>query len=910
MKKILFIAIVFCLSIVSFYIIKNVKTNGIKIGKTIYVEKNAAYLESRFRWILNRLKDPETGKIPEGIRRKELEFAKTLPNDSEKGLKSSGTWVNRGPFNVGGRTRAMALDVERTSTILAGGVSGGMWRSTNSGQTWAKVTGDEQLHSVTCITQDTRAGKTNNWYYGTGEIYGNSAGESFTAFYFGDGIYKSSDNGMSWSPIEATLSNTPQIGTDFDLTWNIAINNAVDTADIIYAALKGKITRSTDGGETWTQVLGGGAVQSYFTDVKITSDGVVYAALSDEGDKKGIWRSANGIDWTNIMPSSFCSTYDRIVIGLNPSNENELYFFAVTPSCGQASYTFSNEYEYASLWKYTYETGDGAGTNGTWVNLTSNLPNNLESNFDNLNCQGSYNMVVSVQPGNNDVVILGGTNLYRSTDGFTSQNNTKQIGGYKPGTNFPDFKIYENHHPDQHVLAFLPSNSNVLFSATDGGVFKTSDCLAENVVWESLNQGYLTTQVYALSIDENNENDVIIAGFQDNGNFYVNSSDPTSSWVMPLNGDGSFSAISSDGGTYYMSIQNGKIFKMTLDNGGLPTAFARIDPIGGESYQFINPFVIDPNNDNVMYVSAGSKIWRNDSLTYIPLAGNYDSISTGWFKMGVVGNYNSTEISALAVSKNPANKLFYGTIARKVFRVDSANTGDPIHTRINDSIIFPNSNVSCIAVDPRDADKIMITYSNYNTYSLFYTENGGKWWNKVGGNLEYNIYGTGNGPSCRWASIIPVGDSTIYYVATSTGLYYTYHIQADSTEWTNVSSIGNVVTEMIKFRESDGLVVVGTHGGGIYSTKLSDNAINNQVSDNQYVNLFPNPANGVINLEFNATETPEKVLILDINGKVIKSILHISKIQKIDLMNIPQGVYFCISQFKTHKEINKFVILK
>ncbi|KKQ04690.1 MAG: BNR/Asp-box repeat domain protein, partial [Candidatus Moranbacteria bacterium GW2011_GWE2_36_40] len=83
----------------------------------------------------------------------------------------------------------MALDVENENTILAGGVSGGMWRSTNSGQTWAKVTGDEQLHSVTCITQDTRAGKTNNWYYGTGEIYGNSAGESFTAFYFGDGIY-------------------------------------------------------------------------------------------------------------------------------------------------------------------------------------------------------------------------------------------------------------------------------------------------------------------------------------------------------------------------------------------------------------------------------------------------------------------------------------------------------------------------------------------------------------------------------------------------------------------------------------------------------------------------------------------------------------------------------------------------
>lgn len=907
MKKAAVFTIIISIITIGTYFWKNTDKNTSSKGKTIFVAENAADIEARYLWNLNRLKDP-SGKIPEGIRKEELEFAKNLPNDAERSTGS--TWVNRGPFNVGGRTRAMALDVEDENIILAGGVSGGMWRTTNQGQTWTKTTTEDQLHSVTCIAQDKRTGKTNTWYYGTGEIYGNSAGESFTAFYFGDGMYKSIDNGQSWSPIASTVSNTPQLGNDFDMTWNIAVNNAVDTADVIYAALKYKVKRSYDAGETWTEVLGGGAIKSYFTDVAVTSDGVVYATLSYEGDDAGIWRSPDGENWTNIMPSSFCDTYYRIVIGINPSNENEVYFLANTPNCGQGCQAFFDNYEYSSLWKYTYESGNGADTNGTWVNLSSNIPNN-GTDFDNFYCQGSYDMVISVHPDNDSIIFIGGTNLYRSTDGFTSQNNTTQIGGYMPGTKLPDWHIYPNHHPDQHVVRFLPSNPNVLFSATDGGVFRTSDCMADSVVWEPLNHGYLTTQVYALSIDENNESDIITAGFQDNGNFFVNSPNPESSWVMPLNGDGSFSAISSDGQTYYMSIQNGKIFKMTLDNVGLPTAFARMDPIGGENYQFINPFAIDPNNDNIMYVADGNKIWRNDSLSYIPLANNYDSISMGWFKMGVAGAYNSVNITAVTVSKNPSDILFYGTSSKKVFRVENASSGDPVHTFINDSTIFPYSNVSCVAVDPRDANKIMITYSNYGTYSLFYTEDGGNWWNKVGGNLEANSFGSGTGPSCRWATIVPDGDGSIFYVATSIGLFYTTTIDGLNTVWTNVSTIGNVVVEMMKYRESDQLIAVGTHGNGVYTSKVLLTSNQKIGNNSNSILLFPNPAKDFLFIDFNKNEIPASITISDITGKLLISVnQNIEKKTKIDISNLPSGIYICNCEINGKNKINKFIVTK
>jgi len=603
-------------------------------------------------------------------------------------------------------------------------------------------------------------------------------------------------------------------------------------------------------------------------------------------------------------------------MAVNPSNENEVYFLGVTPNYGQQSTNFVGETEWNSLWKYTYIAGNGADTNGVWVNLSSSIPNNQISTFDNFYAQGSYDLTIAVKPDEPNVIFIGGTNLYRSTDGFTTPANVSQIGGYKIGTTFPDFKVYLNHHPDQHVLLFSPSNPNVLFNSNDGGVFKTLNCKNDTVAWTSLNNGYLTTQIYAIAIDENNENDKFLAGFQDNGNYFTNNSNQTSPWNMPLNGDGSFMSISNDGNTYYLSIQNGKVYKMTLDNDGNPTAFARIDPIGGNNYQFINPFELDPNNDNLMYVAAGKYLWRNDSLNYIPLAGNYDSISTGWFKMGASANYSTSNITSIAISKNPANIVYYGTTSKKVFKIENANTGDPIHTAINNTTFFPSGTVTCIALNPDDANKIMIVYSNYSIYSLFYSENGGTSWIKVAGNLEQNANGTGTGPSCRWASIMPRGDSTYYLVATSVGMFYTTSLIADSTVWTQAGSnvIGNVVCEMLKTRASDGLIAVGTHGNGAYSTTLLPVGIKNKSINKSEFNLFPNPASDKIYINGTVKENSDfKIKIFKSNGTLeteYNSKTNSSKIfeYSVSVENLANGIYYFIIEIEGNATAKKFII--
>jgi photosystem II stability/assembly factor-like uncharacterized protein len=446
----------------------------------------------RFWWEYNRLADPATGKIPEGMRYKELAFAGTLPTDAlmpfGKQIKSTVNYSARGPWNHGGRTRALAVDVDNDNIMLAGQVSGGIWRTTDGGQSWNRVSPLNEVFGTTFIVQDKRAGHHNVWYAGTGEGYGTSASAG-GAFFLGNGIYKSTDGGITWSNLPSTGNTTPQTFDDvWEIVWDVATDESNMLEDEVYAATYGAIWRSTDGGTTWT-IVRGSQNGSYFTNVIVTPGGVVYAALSSDGTQGGLWRSADGTNWVNITPQGFGSVYDRIVMNYNPQNENEVYFLGVTPGSGQTTTNYQGDPEQNSLWKYTYVSGDGTGAGGTWDDRSASLPAN-QGQFGNFNAQGGYNLAISVKPDDPNTIILGGTNIYRSTDAFATPNNTTQIGGYGIGTTIPFFVSYPNNHPDIHIFAFTPSSPDALLVGNDGGVFKTTNCMAPSVTWTSLNRGY------------------------------------------------------------------------------------------------------------------------------------------------------------------------------------------------------------------------------------------------------------------------------------------------------------------------------------------------------------------------------------------------------------------------------------
>lgn len=811
--------------------------------------------EARHRWELMRLRDPATGQLPPTIAEREHQFARTLP--TREGAVAAGlaraqvmfNWVPRGPYNLGGRTRAFAIDRTNENYLLAGGVSGGMWRSTDGGVSWRRRTTSAQHPSVSCIAQSRAAGRENVWYYGTGEFTGNSASNDGDGIYKGTGIYRSTDGGIAWEQLPATATTRPhQLGETFETVLNIATAPTTQGEDVIYAAVRGGIMRSSDGGASWARVLGSEG-SSQLTDVLVTPSGVCYATITGGGgNMRGVWRSVDGIDWNQISPADWPSLTIRAVIAVAPSSQNILYLLAETPGKGFATTDSDGETEYHSFWKYTYVSGDGSGSGGTWENRSTSLPA-FGGNFGDYISQSSYDMLLKVKPDNPDVVLLGGTNLYRSTNGFANSQGTAWIGGYT-SANTSQFALsydYPNHHPDQHAAEFLPSNPSVLFSANDGGVFKTNDCLAPTVAWTPLNNGYTTSQFYTAAVDMAGERDeMVMGGTQDNGTWLGLDKEPTSPWKLLGGGDGSFCAIADGKTRFYGSAQEGFILAGTVNSAGSVTSFTRVDPDGAGPYLFINPFILDPDDSKVMYLAGGSALWVNTNLTEIPMFST-DPATQNWNTLTateLIGDMISA-VASNTLKSASLKQVWYGTTRGKLYRVDNPASGSPNVFEATGTNFPQDGYINCVAVNPLDPNNVMVVFSNYNILSLFSTTDGGISWTSVGGNLEEKADGSGAGPSVRWAALSQgAGGGSYWFVGTSSGLYSTSQLQGMNTVWYQQEELGNVVVNMVVARPKDGWIVAATHGSGVFSAYPYPLDAPNQPESAaafSITSIFPNP---------------------------------------------------------------------
>lgn len=820
-------------------------------------EAEPIYSEKYEQWLIDRYKDPATGKIPKNIRQMELNYAmnmrksKSISNKNGR-IQGYNSWVSRGPYFMGGRTRAVALDINDENRILAGGVDAGMWLSSDGGSNWKKTTLPSQFPSVTTIDQDKRSGKQNIWYHGTGERIGNRMS--------GNGIYKSTDNGESWNRLNSTVKGSiSSYDNPFDFVFRVRTNpTAPQNEDQVYAAVSnGGIFRSSDGGNVWEPVLGGGVSNnlSLYTDIEVTSKGVFYATMSSnsfgttKSIVKGIFRSTNGSDWTNITPDNFPPTFNRVVIGIDPQNENKVYFLAETPGYGLLTTNPQQQDLWHSLFRYEYIKDDGAGSNGKWTDLTQNLPK-PELVRHQMNSQGGYDLLIKVHPADSNLVYIGGVNLYRSDTGWQTKD-FKVVGGTCPNEDCDYNYRYTNHHADQHTLIFSPSNPNIAYTGTDGGVHKTLDDRADAPEWISLNNGYLTTQFYSVGIDHATTSGDIVGGLQDNGTIFSHGSDSKSLWYDVLRGDG-FACAIADSSKFLITTKNSSytpdinIFMTTVDGQGNLKKGARIDPIGGKDFIWNTPFVLDPNDNNKLYLAGGRTVWRNSDLSKIemfdfPDSGwmtikKTDSTATEWTELKKTSvdltDSNSQRITAIAVSKTPANVVYYGTNNGKMYRIDNADKGNPTPVNITSPSFIGNAYVSSISIDPDDASKVLMCFSNYNIQSIYYTTDSGNNWTPVGGNLETNYYDSSAAPAVNVVKIIKNKGRTAYLAGTSIGLFLTTFLNSTGTDWSQDAELtigyNNVFT--IDYRAIDGYTVLGTYATGAYGT---------------YFNNFPSPPNSI-----------------------------------------------------------------
>lgn len=881
------------------------------------LEKQKKTLEDRQRlnkgradYFFHLLRDPAINDIPKNIRSLELKQAKSLPTRPEFRKASNPQTYNFtevGPYDVGGRTRALAVDIQNPDIVLAGGVSGGVWRTTDGGDNWNLVTDPSEISSVTYIAQDPRPGFTNNWYFVTGEFTGNSASARGGAgFYFGNGVWKSTDNGTTWTQISSTdQSDNYAFNSSFDYISKVMVSPA--TGDIFIASNGVGILRSTDS-QNFDVVLGGLGEHSW-SDFDIASNGDIVAVISEEtsgatpSNDPGVYVSSDdGASWDGVTPSFFPSTHQRSVISLAPSSPNEVYVLTNVNGTPELSYI---------------DLDDAVNNE----DRTANLPDYGEP-VGGFNLQGGYNMLIKVHPTSPDTVITGATNLYISFDGYTAPQpadpNDIWIGGYSTDNNVSSFS---NHHPDQHVVFFDPTDSDRVWSGHDGGVSLTTSIASTPVSWVDKNNGYNVTQFYGVSLHRQAGDERIMGGTQDNGTPFFNYSiiDESTSSVDLSSGDGSYSYFGDD--YAYVSSQNGNILRLKyLQDGSLDCVFSGcgstespewtgVEPTDADGQLFIHPFKVDPSFNNTMYYPEADSIWRNNQLDQLPSYEN--STMQGWSKipgLSVGDGVAGYTITTLEVSvENPGSTLYYAGYndsgSPKVFKLNNANSQNSKED-ISIGAASIGSYPHDISVNPTDGNELLVIFSNYNVPSIFHSSDGGLNWSNVEGNLE----GDSNipGPSVRTSAIIETSEGTVYYVGTSTGLYSTTDLNGSSTIWTREaeSLIGKSVVEFVDLRPEDNFLAVATHGRGLFlgepgsANSIAESQNSDHPRDFSLNQNYPNPFNPTTSISFNLpTSSRVSLSVFDINGRKVVDLLTNSPMATglhtldFDASNLASGVY-------------------
>ncbi|MFN5422062.1 MAG: T9SS type A sorting domain-containing protein [bacterium] len=867
--------------------------DGIEIGSE-NAEKRA-----RYEWLISM--DIKTGKIPDGIRAEEMEWSKKMPIRKD-GVFSDGlilpylpqtynpltvpnifqnesyttsntavnnTYTSAGPSQNGGRTRTIVFDKRYNGTsnkvILAGGITGGIFRSTDGGVTWNFVHPANEIRSVSSIAQDTRPGKEDTWYAGTGEPIGASASYP-NAFVFGNGMFKSVDNGVTWTKLPSTKiepANNKTLTSEWSFVHKVAVH---PTTGHVYAAVHRRVLRSKDEGATWEEVFvsAGGTPASGdegMADILINNSGSqIYIAMtgryedrsmvgvfsSNTGDASSYNRIAGGLanapdsvagwrayDNTISQSGMYTGGWGRIVLALAPSNQNILYVMV------ENSESAGDNKPEADLFKC-----DMSATPFTWSNLGINLeatrkPAGQAESQAYMELQGGYNMLLAVHPTNPNIVLAGGVYLFRSTDGFATKNNVTYVGGLPSTTyNDPD----DVSHVDYHGFAFDKANNDRVYLVSDGGIASIKDITVDIPEWEKRNSQYQTLQYYHVGIDPTPGSQTFYGGAQDNSTTFR---DPTNIIPIPkadgndhlvvLGGDGcqvGMSKKNNSGNQFlYCAAQEGQIYRMKLFDFN-NSLFTRIKPDNTGDGEFITYFHLDPDNTEYLYFAMNDTLYKTGAASTVTQS-NWTLMSG--IAQAVTGSIFSLETTRGSYSSN--SHLFIGTSRGKIFRLKDPQS--PLINATQPTDITPSQMpqtlpingfqygvvVKDISVNPRNQDTLMAVVSNYGTNSIYWTGNAtsaNPVWQVIDGNI---------GPfSVRSCEIIAKTTGVEYYIGTTSGLYSTTSINGSATVWLHEVGVAGQPSQMLNtaivnslaHRWEDNTMVIGTHGNGMFSATLGN----------------------------------------------------------------------------------------
>jgi photosystem II stability/assembly factor-like uncharacterized protein len=665
--------------------------------------------------------------------------------------------------NMSGRVRAVAVHPTDPDFLYIGAASGGLWKTTNGGGVWAKLSEDFASNAFGAIAIDPQ--NPNIVYAGGGE----AVQFSNTWIYPGRGLYKSTDGGSTWTQITNGFGDMTHFG---------ALVVSPHNSSIVFAALGSGNTflgtnlqnegiwRSTDAGITWTRTLN---VQDAFDIIPHPTDSsVVYAATGGATSTSGFHISTNnGSTWTTSnsgLPAA--SQIGRIQITLCRNSPAIMY--AVI---------------YGSSTTRAYKSTNGGAS---WGQISSGVQLGGTYNGTTWADQGWYDLTIAVHPINPDIVYIGNVELHRTTNGQDFLPVRSPTGPFG-GTRAWDSPM----HTDYHKIVFSESNPNTIYAGGDGGIYRSTD---GGVTWPSINTLISSIQYYRISSHPTNP-DIVIGGAQDNGNYRTADRGATP-WAIVTTGDGMESFFDhTNPNNVYMSTQNGNLLKSI--SGGLYGTFSGISPPWESTPNWITPYFMHPTNNQIIY-AASRRFWRSTNA-----GSNWVAISP-----------SITTNAIHTVSQSRVNHdmfiLAAGGTSNQNPQVMVSDDGGSSWRNV--SIPGPARYISRVVTHPHNAQMVFAVRSGFGSGKVYVSADFGDTWTNISGDLPDIPHND--------LFIDPLRPYD-YYVANDFGVYLTTN---GGTTWTPKST-GMPIVPVLDFDyfHSNGtrLLRAGTHGRSAFESPLS-----------------------------------------------------------------------------------------
>lgn len=685
------------------------------------------------------------------------------------------TWTQLGPSNSGGRTREIVIHPTNPSIMYAAAVSGGVWKSTDAGATWAPLADLMGNLAVNSLAMD--PGNPAILYAGTGEGFYNVDSVR------GSGIFKTTNNGTSWAQLAGTNNS------NFHYVNDLLVSPLSSTR--VYAATRTGIWRSTDSGTNWTQVLA--KADNYgCLDLEIRSDQATDHVLASCGGWGGgevrLNTDAGGAgSWTTVLSSATAgeANMGRTAIAIAPSAQATMYAVSVDRTSGA----------FRDALHAVYRSTDGGGT---WTARVRNTDANafnrsILSYVDSCACsascsgQGWYDLAIAVDPVDAQRVWVVGIEAARSDDGGANWGIAR--GGI---------------HVDMHEVTFHPgydgSTNKTMYIGQDGGISRTTDARAALVTacgggsypWTTINVGYGVLQFYHGAVYPGGQ--TYFGGSQDNGTQRGTDAGGPTAWSVIRGGDGAYAAVNpTNTQIVYASQQNFGLARS--DNGG--SSFTSKNATYTDNRRFIQPYALDPNTPTRLW-TAGANPWRTDDQ------------GDNWVQRGTFPVASgSRQISAVAIAKGNSDRVLIATTDGYVFGTSDGTAVTPTWT--NQSTGLGSGEVSSIAFDPSNSNTIWLTKSTFGgTHVYRSTDNGANWTLRVGSG------GTAIPNIPAHSVVVHPTVSTLVYVGTDLGVYVS--TDGGATWAVENTNFANVPVEHLEFSTLSGsnALYAFTHGRGAW----------------------------------------------------------------------------------------------